>query len=163
MLLLSLRPLIPLLFFFLGNSLTLAKMSKMQNACYRKIHLSQLLLLGKNNKQTLYSELTIIMICPLVLRHSSPLCHTDGVCLFVLGMTVVPRCWRLCSGLCRGPWYTICSRTCRLAVAISKSSPSIFLQTETGRFWASRGWFISMWTPVGVICTALPNKTFSLW
>lgn len=43
-----------------------------------------------------------------------------------------------------------------------KSFPGIFLQTETGRFWAARGWFISIRTPAGVIRTALPNKTFSL-
>lgn len=95
----------------------------MQNASYRKIHLSQLLSLGKNNKQSPYSEVAIAIICPSAPRHPRPACQPEGAC-----PSVCPRRGRqsllAADVFARG--FAICSSTRRPDPAASKACPADF-------------------------------------
>lgn len=107
-----------------------------QNGSSRKTQL-RAVLLGKSSRAAPHLELPV----PL----------TEALCA---GSTVTPRCDVFARGC--GPTQSAPEHTHWLL-----PSPKLLWHVSV-RFGAAGGWFRSVWTPAGVICAALPNKTFSL-
>lgn len=140
MLLLSLRPLVPFflfLFLSLGNTLTLAKTSEMQNASHRKIHLSvSSCRWGRttNKPSTLSWQSSRSVHSGCATPHRS-VRLMESVCL----------CWgrqSLLTSLLRAvPWSPVHNllQNTQTGCCHFKSLPGRFLPTETARFGAARG------------------------